>query len=422
MIVTRSISGWGQLRHFARARQVVQRPSPAADLEGVTGACKQQGSSGEPVEAPTIPPSKLHESRACDRRPTQAEGVHWFTRLLSQVAPEFEVYELPKQSRFPVLIRRRAAENTSALEGVWSLIQIRATVSSRRFDAASGDKSVFSRTAWHYVRNESSTVNPKVPCVVFSPFANACFVSEAPNNRPWLRARPGGKNEIDLTTNANELGSWLRRVFPVTPTSSISGTLVELLRLTATTPAIRKQRMFVTQLLRIPIFQSIVFRSRGIGGSTGYNALLDERRLLVRAPERISSLSDTRLRMRFSLVPKGSHPVAVSGAELDYYLAMTMARNGEEETLAGIGIIPRAAVTRGRLYRRDPTGKLGTYMKVQPILSLDDANNVGGDFTGLQEFFFFFDGMTQETINEKCSAFANDIFNRWDPISEEHDG
>ncbi|CAD7976247.1 unnamed protein product, partial [Amoebophrya sp. A25] len=138
------------------------------------------------------------ETQVDNRRVKQAQGVQWFVRLAQSAAPEFEVYELPRYSLFPLLIRRRDKEFLTPFDGMWSPIQIRSTMISQRHSVVEQLKSGLQAKSggWYYIRNRSFATHPQVPCVVMSPISSSCFVFSGAESGPSLNTKPGCEFEI----------------------------------------------------------------------------------------------------------------------------------------------------------------------------------------------------------------------------------
>ncbi|CAD7967953.1 unnamed protein product [Amoebophrya sp. A25] len=365
----------------------------------------------------------------------QGDGVQWFLRIAQRVAPEFEFFVLPKQSLFPVLIRLRNKGSTSAFDGTWSPIQIRARRRSaddqeREAHSASDDEDPTTTTAKDAsLRQMISTVSyrrrPGVPCIMMSSPSNSCFVFPASastrtgKERQWETMRLCTKDEIHFGTAAGRLRDWLREEYASTARIACSGDLQSLIVDLATTPIALEYRMFLVQLLQLPGFNDIRFYVRGTTDSNAHNAVFHGRRLLIRRPERLQGTLSGGRRLRFAFSHLWHRPLLRRSCGIDYF-ALMVDSSGEDQRLGGIGIIPVKAIAASgnALVRKKPLDG-DTCLKQQPVLQLSSENLVeGGDFKGFGEFFFFFDsleGVLQEkALQDKFTSFIDNIFSTWD--------
>ncbi|CAD7967947.1 unnamed protein product [Amoebophrya sp. A25] len=367
------------------------------------------------------------ESDSYDRRSGQATVVLWFIRLAKQFAPEFEFYELPDGSRFPLLIRHRSDAGRTPFDGHWQPIQIRATANrARRIGAGEEHDNSFLVCAarrispsWYFARNESYRSHPDVPCVVMSPFEETCFVFTGNAIRTWLRAKPGSENEIRLQESPQKLGDWLRATFPSETEAAGSGDLASLLVSLAASPNIRKHRLFLVQMLRLPVLQRIAFHRRGVDGLVAHNAKLHHRRLLIRRPETLRQSAGGNRRLRYIFSQLWSQPLQRGKSEVDYLLLLIGGKD-DSSVLRGIGIIPLAAVFMrdGKLAVRSGNPESNAHLKQHAILHLDSRNNLGGDFRGFDDFFYFFTNtdqiVEQSSSHSEFPCFLQDVFEKWD--------
>ncbi|CAD7967943.1 unnamed protein product [Amoebophrya sp. A25] len=360
------------------------------------------------------------------RRVTQAEGVQWFIQLAKQSAPELEVFELPRYSTFPLLIRRRKAIDASVFEGAWSPVQVRATTTWQRqlgvdWEQACTEAEEKKSGGWYYVSNRTAyRRHPDVPCIVMSPFSMSCFVFAESANKAELRARPGSENEIDLKTPAGSeaLGIWLRSVY--SPTASMHAFLTESLESlfvkSGMTAAIRTHRIFLLQVFQLPILQKIVFRQKTLS-ETAYNATLFGRRLLIRGATRRNGAQGGR-RLHYSFTHQRQTPLCRSSCGVDYFLLMVESKDSPG-VLGGIGVIPLAAIEEPSRLLRERRADGDLWLKQQPVLALDASDNiVGGDFQGpFAEFFFHFSQQNTSShppFDRRVASFLHNIFTTWD--------
>ncbi|CAD7967941.1 unnamed protein product [Amoebophrya sp. A25] len=351
------------------------------------------------------------------RRAHQADAVWRFLQLAGEIAPEFEFYVLPKHSRFPLIVRRRGSEKRSPLDGLWSMLQIRSTwrASEKAAKTTGG--------VWYCARNGAYETMPQVPNVVFCTFSSSCFVFSGDSLGTCLLTKPGSANEIDLSRSADQLRQWLQEAYPTQINASISGTLESLMLRAATTKAIVTQRRLLVQALHLPVLQEWSFHTGSVRGATDYHATLAGRRILVRAPENRSG-SPTSLfqktRLYYDTVIRGTGSAWRQPIGVDYLLLMLCSANSTA-TLTGIGVLPMAL-----LKRRQGTGKTSRRLTSRKLmLLLENGAIIGGDFEGLEDYFYFLskrevsasgqvDEAQRPEEEEDFHTFIYRIFDEWD--------
>ncbi|CAD7976250.1 unnamed protein product [Amoebophrya sp. A25] len=375
-----------------------------------------------------------------DRRQTQAEGVQWFLQLAKDLAPEFEFYELPRFSSCALLIRRRTAYARTPFEGLWSPLQVRASICRERdssvvdmqdsmpLDAFPGKR----RRAVYYVSNRSSyRTFPDAPCVVMSPLSYSCFVFSRSGRTSKLRAKPGDANEIDLRRSLDALGMWLRSVYAFkTPPACLTGSFDEFFINSTMSAALRKHRTFLLQLLQLPLLQNVHCRRQSDCTATAaaWNATYCDRRLFVRGPIKRadSRVQDGLRRLYYSMTRRGGHALPRNACGIDYFVVM-LDTIESPTALGGIGVIPLAATRPGFLLKESPAGE-PAMLKQQVIMVLDENNIiVGGDCKAhASEFFFFFSQKlvsNRNVLEVELASFFTRIFTKWDncTVSKDHE-
>ncbi|CAD7967945.1 unnamed protein product [Amoebophrya sp. A25] len=412
-------------RHVPRSR--VQLIPVACNRGSAVIAARRFRSSlqspAQPTEAPLVESCLAATNGYCSpyyRRVNQGSAVSWFLHLAADIAPEFEFYVLPKHSRFPLLIRRRTAENNSPIDGEWSLLQIRSTWRVSRDPCDSGDAGQSGR--YCTVRNDPYPIAPDVPNIIMSGATVSCFLFSGDTLGPRLSTRPGCAKEIGLRNSPAQLGDWLRQMYPKRANPGISGTVEKLILLATTTPASRTQRRLLVQVMRFPGMQHLTFHTEIIGGATTHNATLFGRRLLFRGPENRSSCYGStgtpKTRLRYEFGARRRRPLS-SSSKVDYMVLMICDRR-ESTKLTGVGVVPYVLLDRQNLLWNE----VRLRVKQKPVLIIDADRKISGDFKGLDEYFFFFDDADLLRISDQTSSrrarfteFIDDIFTKWDTVS-----
>ncbi|CAD7961887.1 unnamed protein product [Amoebophrya sp. A120] len=372
--------------------------------------------------------------RTC-RRLEQGKGILWFVNRARALAPEFEFYGLPKQSAFPLLMRKRAAfqcpdpkeegeEGRAPKKRNWVPLQVRNTNSTRGIAAkemtstgvprGSKEEEIhgaremphsinFVNSKYFYeLRNPSHDRYPDLPLLVTSIATNSiCITDSSPvaHANKFVRLKLDSDDIINLDGAAasHQLRERLEGLLlsssqdscfesrvrsaaslPESMATAISAASasshLQWIRTSATSTALLHNRILLLQLMQLPVFAEMCFPPTILVAH--HNAELRQRRVLFRASTWTKGGTGYYSRhVRFHLykMTKGmARTPFTTSDEIDVFLFLTADDRNDKLRLTRVGMIPKAKMLENGLLGNDGDGSIGKILHYLPCQRADN--------------------------------------------------
>ncbi|CAD7967439.1 unnamed protein product, partial [Amoebophrya sp. A25] len=226
------------------------------------------------------------------RRAQQGIGLRWFLDVVQERVPDIEFFCLPRNSQFPVVMRRRCGSAADAddrasqaglrsghaLLGDWVPLQVRTTVRTKCNIRGKPGRLCD-------VKNPGARRCPEMPVILASQATNSLYMLGM-EHRPRFAVKKFSEHRLDLhddTSATEDLPSRFAQLIASEQALRLAAPLLpQILTASHTSVSLLRSRELLVRAMCLPVLNELTFPTEALVGLP-FNAKLRGRRVLFRS-------------------------------------------------------------------------------------------------------------------------------------------